>query len=312
MMNKTKIIIAGIGGVGGYFGGLLAKHYENDAQIEIHFIARGAHLNEIQSKGLTVIHGDLMFNAKPTSATDNPKDIGNADYVIVATKSYDLEAMIEQLKPCIGQDTIIIPLLNGVNSRERIQHILPDSLVIDGCAYIVSRMKAPGIIENSGNIQSIAFGLDQYNDERFNTLHQLCTDAKINAKLSNTITSTIWEKFIFLSPLATATSYFDVCIGEIVNDNEKLELTSCLIDEVLQLAKAKQILVSDDVIEKTLTRIKALPYEATSSMHFDFQSKKSKTELETLTGYVIEQGKLFNLSMPTYVQTYSELKRRNN
>ena len=97
----TKIIIAGIGGVGGYFGGLLAKKFYKSATAEINFIARGEHLKEIQNNGLKVITGETEFIAKPHIATNEPSEIGIADFIIVCTKSYDLEQTIKQLKPCI-------------------------------------------------------------------------------------------------------------------------------------------------------------------------------------------------------------------
>ena len=154
-MTKTKIIIAGIGGVGGYFGGLLAKHFYENENVEINFIARGQHLKEIQKSGLKVIKGKNEFIAKPNIATENPKEIGTADLIIISTKSYDLDTVIQQLRPCINKDTIILPLLNGVDSRDKIKNIYPDNLILDGCVYIVSRLKQAGVIENRGNIQTL-------------------------------------------------------------------------------------------------------------------------------------------------------------
>jgi 2-dehydropantoate 2-reductase len=86
-MTKTKIIIAGIGGVGGYFGGLLANHFYNNENVEISFVARGEHLKEIQKNGLKVIKGENEFIAKPHIATDNPAEIGIANFIIITTKS---------------------------------------------------------------------------------------------------------------------------------------------------------------------------------------------------------------------------------
>ncbi|MDP2386671.1 MAG: 2-dehydropantoate 2-reductase N-terminal domain-containing protein [Bacteroidota bacterium] len=120
-MAKAQIIIAGIGGVGGYFGGLLAKHYHDSKNVEIFFLARGQHLEEIKKSGLKVIKGDVEFIAKPTLATNNPSEIGIADLVIITTKTFDLETIIQQLQPCISQDTIILPLLHGVDSKQRIE-----------------------------------------------------------------------------------------------------------------------------------------------------------------------------------------------
>jgi 2-dehydropantoate 2-reductase len=309
-MTKTKIIIAGIGGVGGYFGGLLANHFHTKNNVEINFFARGGHLIEIQNNGLKVIKGDSEFIAKPTLTTDNPAEMGIADFIIVATKSYDLETIVQQLQPCINQDTIILPLLNGVDSKERIKHIFPNNIVLDGCVYLVSRLKQVGVIENSGNIQKLYFGLDNFVNDRLRLLESLLKEANIEASLSENITTIIWEKYIFLSPTATATSYFDRSIGEILADKEKLKTVGSLIEEIKQVAKAKHIVISDDITEKTLTKLKALPFEATSSMHSDFKANKPTNELESLTAYVINEGRKYNLETPIYMKTYEELKKK--
>lgn len=311
MMTKTKIIIAGIGGVGGYFGGLLASHFYDNEKVEINFFARGQHLKEIQANGLKVIKGEIEFIAKPTLATDNPVEIGISDFIIITTKSYDLEAVIKQLRPCINQDTIILPLLNGVDSKERIKDIFPDNIVLDGCAYIVSRLKQVGVIENSGNIQTLYFGLDNFVNDKLLLLENLLKEANIEISLSKNISTIIWEKFIFISPTATATSYFDKCIGELIADNEKLKMTTTLIEEVKQIAKAKQIYVSDDITEKTVNKLKALPFETTSSMHTDFKNNKPNNELKSLTEYVIKEGRKYNLATPMYMEMYEELKKKS-
>jgi 2-dehydropantoate 2-reductase len=308
---KTRIVIAGIGGVGGYFGGLLAKHFYGNGNVEVNFIARGEHLNQIQKNGLKVIKGDSEFIAKPTLATDNPSEIGIANFIIVTTKSYDLESVIQQLKPCIDKDTIILPLLNGVDSKDRIKNILPDNIVLDGCVYIIARLKQAGVVENAGNIQTLYFGLDNFTNEWLVQLEKLFKEANIEAFLSNNISTILWEKFIFISPTATATSYFDNCIGELIADEEKLSTVVKLIEEVKQIARAKGVNVSEDITAKSLNKLKAMPFEATSSMHSDFKSNKPNTELESLTGYVINEGRKYNIETPTYIATYAELKKKS-
>lgn len=308
---KTKIIIAGIGGVGGYFGGLLAKHFCNDANVEIYFVARGRHLKEIQTKGLKVINGESEFIARPALATYDPTEIGIANFIIVATKSYDLESMIQQLQPCINQDTIVLPLLNGVDSKDRIKNILPDNIVLDGCVYIVSRLKEPGVIENTGNIQTLYFGLDNFANDRLLLLEKIFKAANIDATLSQNISTFIWEKFIFISPTATATSYFNNSIGELLADGKKLATIIELVEEVRLIAQAKEIVIPDHITEKTLNRLKALPFEATSSLHSDFKSNKPKNELGSLTGYVVDEGRKYNIETPVYLKTYNSLNKIN-
>lgn len=309
-MSKTKIIIAGIGAVGGYFGGLLAKHFHKNDHVSISFLARGENLKAIKENGLKVIKGTSEFIAKPDLVTDQAAEIGFADFIIISTKSYDLEAMIHQLQPCINKNTIILPLLNGVDSREKIKALLPDNMVLDGCVYIVSRLTKPGVIENKGNIQKLFFGLQHMMDERLQLLERLMKEAGVEATLSNNISRVIWEKFIFISPTASTTSYFNVPFGAMIADAEKFDTLKLLIEEIKALAKAKDITVAEDITEKTLNIAKALPYETTSSMHTDLLNHKSVTELESLTGYVVKEAQKYKVPVPEYTRVYMGLKEK--
>lgn len=306
MTNKTKIVIAGIGGVGGYFGGLLAKPYAGNDNIEIYFIARGKHLEKIENNGLKVIKGDIEFSAKPHLATNDVAQLGPADYIIISTKNYDLAEMLNQLSPCVTTNTVIIPLLNGVEAVEKIRTQFPNNLVPAGCAYIVSAIKEPGVVENMGNRQEIYFGLDNDSDERLSVLLDLFKSAGIEAILSDEISKLIWEKFIFLSCIATATSYYDKTIGELLQDHKNVLLD--LLKEVTNIAKAKNITVDENISEKAMAHYVALPSSATSSMHRDFQAGSKQTELHSITGYVVKQAEKLNIKIPTFEKAYIALQ----
>ena len=305
MNHKTRIIIVGIGGVGGFFGGLLAKEYYENDQVEIIFIARGEHLKKIKSDGLKIIEGDTEFTVHPFLATDNFAEAGQADFIIVCTKSYDLEETIKQLKPCLKNDTIIIPLLNGVDSVQRIKSIIPDVTVSEGCSYIVSHIKSPGVIQNMGNVQKIFFGLDNTSDERFSMLEKIMQKAGIDATFSKTISTIVWTKFIFISAIATATSYYDKPVGEVAEKHD--DILFKLIEELKQIALAKKIPIDTEITDKTLHRLKNVPYNNTTSMQRDFKSNKPNTELESLTNYVIKAGQKLNIPTPTYQKLYDTL-----
>jgi 2-dehydropantoate 2-reductase len=308
MSGKIKIVVAGIGGVGGYFGGLLAKRYENGAAIEICFLARGEHLNKIRKNGLKVIHGQNEFVAKPALAVDNADEIGIADFILVCTKSYDLDATIEQLRPCINENTILIPLLNGVESVKRIKKILPETTVLEGCVYIVSSVKEAGVIDNSGINQKLFFGPGTINTDRLQWLEKIMLDAGIEATLSDSISTIVWEKFIFIASIATATSYFNCSIGKLLEENEGT--LAQLIEEVKLIAVAKGISFNPEITANIVNYNKLLPYNSTSSMHRDYQNLKQKTEVETLTGYLVRAGKEYGVETPTFDKAYSYLITR--
>ncbi|MEY3398644.1 MAG: hypothetical protein RL220_1238, partial [Bacteroidota bacterium] len=134
--------------------------------------------------------------------------------------------------------------------------------------------------------------------------------AGIEATLSRNISAVIWEKFIFLSPIATATSYYDKCIGDILSNTESHATLVALVAEVMSVAMARGIEVAQDIQSRTMQKYASLPYETTSSMHRDFISRKRDTELQTLTGYVVEEGRRWHVPTPVYERLFKELEGR--
>lgn len=305
---STKILVAGIGGVGGYFGGLLAQEYAQNNSVEIYFLARGAHLNAIRQNGLTITQGNTTFTVHPKLASDNANDFGKVDYVLLCTKAYDLNAVLLQIAPCVNEHTVILPLLNGVSHVEQIQSVYPNNLVLNGCVYIVARLTAPGSIANTGNIQRFFMGVDDTNEPKAEALFHMVEQAGIDAHFSKNISRVVWEKFIFLSPIASLTSYYNASIGQILQDPEKTATLNALVDEVIALAHAKNINLPNDIKATTLKKYGALPFDTTSSMHSDFAAKKPFTEVDTLCGYVVYEGSRLNMPVENYKSIYSKLK----
>src|ERR671932_659855 len=141
---RMRIAVMGSGGVGGFFGGLLARAGE-----DVTFVARGAHLEAIRSRGLTVnspVVGDFTVSAP---ATDDPGTIGSVDLVVVGVKTYDLEAAAGQARPLIGSHTAVLPLQNGIDATDRIAQVLGWQPVLTGVAYVLSSLEAPGVIRHT-------------------------------------------------------------------------------------------------------------------------------------------------------------------
>jgi 2-dehydropantoate 2-reductase len=196
-----------------------------------------------------------------------------------------------------------------VESVERIKRILPETTVLEGCVYIVSSVKQAGVIENSGINQTLSFGLDNTSNDRLLFLEKLLQDAGIDTVLSDTISTIVWEKFIFIAAVATATSYFDCSVGTLLEENE--ETLVQLIEEVKWIASAKGISFNPDITANIVNYNKLLPYESTSSMHRDYQNLKPNTEVETLSGYVVRAAREFGIETPAFAQAYNQLKSKN-
>lgn len=310
-MTKTNIIITGIGAVGGFFGGKLAAHYAHAPEADIFFVARGENEKKIRKEGLKLetTQGNLL--ARPAGISSNPAVFGVADLIILCTKSYDLEQSIEQLMPCIGPQTILLPLLNGVDNRERILKLLPENEVWDGCVFIVSRLAEPGLIRETGNISKLLFGnpLAQ-TSPKLESTEKLFRQAGVDAQHSDQILNSIWKKFSFISPVATLTSYLDTSIGIILHSPDKLELLRSLMHELKALAAARGIQLPSDIVEHNIKLMASLPEDSTSSMHSDYLKGKT-TEVESLTGYVVKLGEELQVATPTYKMMYNSLLEKS-
>jgi 2-dehydropantoate 2-reductase len=308
MTNKYKIGILGIGGVGGYLANNLVSKFNGSEEYEVFIITRPGTQGILKSKGLKLINSDKENLVYPENIISDTSQIGKLDVILICVKSYDIVESINLLIPCIGENTILLPFLNGADITERIQHLVPDRNVIYGCVYIVSRLLEPGIVKIFSPLIQFYIG-DIKNNDSLIKINKFLKEAGINSEISNDIKKTIWEKFIFISPFATLTSYLDKPIGAIFENVEYKNLMKSLIDEVVELARKKQIQFDTNVADLIMARMQMIPYETTSSMHSDFE-KVHKTELESLTGYIVKLGNELKVSTPIYKMMLDALNEK--
>ena len=308
--SKFRILVLGIGGVGGYLGGLLAK-YSSDANTEVIFFCRGGNLNAIKNNGLILKKDDGEIQARPFLVTNDATKTGRIDLLLCCVKGFDLEESLKPLINYITNKTIVIPFLNGIDAYERIKHFIPDSRIWKGCIYLVSRLISPGVVRQTGPINQIFFGSDKESDSTHQYIENIFRSASLNASYSDSIQIKLWEKFYFISAMATITSFFNSSIGEIQKDPAKSQLIMNLLLELQLVTTASEISLSPGLVENTFLKIMTLAPETTSSMLNDFQNG-NKTELEEITGYVVHKGNALNVTVPTYEMMYRNLLNRMN
>jgi len=301
-----RIGILGLGGVGGYFGGLLAKAYYKSDEAEVVFIARGATQNAIAESGLKIVTDDSEMVVHPKIVSNNPDEIGVLDYLICATKTYDIEESLLSIQKCIVPKTIILPLYNGVDAPERIKKMFPENDVLQGCVYIISMITLPGTIRKMGFYEKLFFGSKTVAVSKLNQLQMILQKAQIESYLVENIEETVWEKFIFISALASATSYLNQNIGEIIKNADSKAVYVELLKEIELVAKAKGLKLPDDIVEQTVIKLEKSPKEATSSMHRDYLAG-NKIEATSLTKFVVNEGLKYGVKTPLYKKIASAL-----
>ncbi|MDW8851016.1 2-dehydropantoate 2-reductase [Flavobacterium sp. MMLR14_040] len=301
-----RIGILGLGGVGGYFGGLLAKAYFKSDEVEIVFIARGETQKAIAENGLKIITDNTETIVHPKLVSNNPDEIGVLDYLICATKTYDIKESLLSIKKCIVSKTVILPLYNGVDAPERIQKIFPENDILQGCVYIISMIFSPGTIRKIGFYEKLFFGSKTVSKDKLDQLQSIFEKAKIESYLVDNIEETVWEKFIFISALASSTSYLNQNIGEILNNKKSKAVYVELLNEIEAVAKAKGLQLSNDIVDQTILKLEKSPKEATSSMHRDLTAG-NKTEVISLTQFVVNEGLKYGVKTPLYEKIANDL-----
>lgn len=305
-----RIAITGLGGVGGYFGGKLAKKYAATREHDVIFVARGEHLTAIKNNGLKLITTEGEFRVKPTTATDKPLEIGLLDIIVFCVKSYDLEDSARMIFNNLHESTIILPLLNGVDVSDRLKSVLPKGIVLNGCVYISSNIVRPGVVRQIGGSCQLVFGPDNNADVgRFRYIEDILREAGIKAKLVKDVAITVWTKYVFVSPLAGLTSMLGKTFGAILEDQKSREMLEGMIKETELIAREKGINLPKNIAQVSLEKTASFPYLTKSSMQLDYE-KGRKTEIEIFTGYIVKAGKELGVKTPLHNKVYDELLKR--
>ena len=297
-----RIAVYGAGGVGGYFGGRLAR-----AGAEVHLIARGAHLRALREHGLRVrsVKGDFEVQA---SATDDPAGVGPCDFVLFCVKTFDTDAAAARLGPLVGEGTAVVSLQNGVENEEKLAWAVGEDHVMGGAAFIFAEIAEPGVIVHTGGPASITFGeLDGRTSQRAKQLLACCEQAGFEAELSASIKTVLWGKLAFICAQAGMTAAVRLSIGEIRTADAAWAAFQRLVAEVCSVAEADGHPVPHASQERALALAQAVEPGSFSSLHDDLVAGR-RMELEALHGFVVRRAAQHGLAVPTSDAVYAILQ----
>lgn len=300
-----RFAILGSGAVGGYFGAKLAKSGQN-----VTFIARGAHLEAIRSKGLEIKSdklGDFVVRAAAESDTSK---VGPVDVVIVAVKTYDNKTALPMLKPMIGPGTVVLTLQNGVDSVDEITAIAGRD-VLGGTTYVATALEAPGLIVQTGVHRSIIFGEVFGDRERVSPRVEQIAAALAAADIQVTPVADarvpIWDKFVYLVAFSGFTGASRLAIGHIWKFPHVREMFYAASREVAAVAKAEGVTISPDRFDTLKTYMDNIPPTTRSSLLIDLEQGK-RIEVEALQGAVVRRAQRHGVPVPIVSTLYALLK----
>jgi 2-dehydropantoate 2-reductase len=261
-----RVLVVGAGAVGGYFGGRLAQK-----GADVTFLVRKHRQAQLQSDGLVIhsVQGDTQVPVKTIVAGDTSDPY---DLVILTTKAYHLNEVLPTITPYIGENSTILPLLNGIAHFDMLKEYYGEERILGGLCFIESTLNAKVEIEHYSTHHRVVFG--EFNDlksDRIKQIEDLFSGANLDAVASENIKNDIWKKYIFISAMAGMTCLMRSSIGPILQSPNGPELYERLLHEICAIGKYQEKSLDADVWEQTMGRVKTLPDPMKSSMLRDME-----------------------------------------
>jgi 2-dehydropantoate 2-reductase len=290
-----RIAVIGAGGVGGYYGGALARRGH-----EVSLLARGEHLAALRSRGLEVREPDGPFTVA-VRASERPEDLLPADLAIVAVKSYSVAEVSPAVRLLGENGAIVLPLLNGVEAFESLaEGGVPKNSMLAGLTVISAARAAPGVIERKSDFRSVVLGeREGGGSPRAERIAAAFAETGTETRVSEKIVVDLWQKFLFLSTIAAACGLARAPIGAVRQAPLGLLLLQRAFRETAAVARARGVDLPAGVEEGSLERIQGLAGHLKPSLLLDLENGRP-TELDVLSGAISRFGREFQVPTPIH------------
>jgi 2-dehydropantoate 2-reductase len=300
--RRMRVLVVGAGAVGGYFGGRLLEK-----GIDVTFLVRERRKKQLQESGLVIksIHGDTVLS--PTTLITGEK-ADDFDVVIFSNKAYHLPEAIRDVKPYVGNNTLILPLLNGMAHMDMLWREFGKDNVLGGLCFIETTLDEQGTIIQSSASHDVKFG--EWSGEatnRVKALESLFAGSNARFHLSERIVTDMWHKYLFITTMSGVTTLFRAPMGPICNGEYGQEILLSLLKEIASVMRAHGAPIDDEIEEKQLALMNQMMPEMKSSMQRDME-KGYMVEADHLQGYLLKLAKEYEIDTPLLKAVYHNLK----
>ncbi len=297
-----KILILGCGAIGGYFGGRLQQ-----AGLNVTFLVREHRQEILHANGLSITSpfGDAHLQVN-TVTKDNLND--TYDLILLTCKSYDLDDAIDAIEPAVGNKTIIIPLLNGLNHYEKLDEKFKAANVIGGFCFLSVTMDGNGNIQHLSNSHSLTVGARQTNQaSALELLWEKIGHANFTFKVSNNILVELWAKFTFLCSAAALNCMMRGNIGMIMNARFGHQIILAVLEESYAVASAYGYILLEADKQLAVDQLTKPNSSFETSMYKDMKSGH-RTEFEHIVGDMVNKGRKAGVQTPYLLVALTHLE----
>ncbi|MEA1974793.1 MAG: ketopantoate reductase family protein [Bacillota bacterium] len=282
-----KIMFLGMGAIGGAFASQLT-----DGGIKPIVVCNENRKKRYERNGFIINKKRYDFEYFLPSKTNY-----KAEIIFIAVKYQDLKESLNLINNFIGKNTIIVSLMNGIDSEMIIGNKYGKNHIVHAFVIGIDAVKNNNILNFNSNGQ-IIFGKENGIENNQTTfIKNLFDQTNINYKLSNEILKELWWKFMVNVGINQVSSIINAPYGIFTKCNEASDLMKLAMREVISLSIEMNINLDESAIDKFDIVLNNLAPEGITSMLQDVKAKR-KTEVEMLSGQVIEFGKKYNIPTP--------------
>jgi 2-dehydropantoate 2-reductase len=295
-----RIAVVGAGGVGAFYGARLVR-----AGDDVVFLARGAHLEALRARGLTLksAGGESTL---PVTAVADPTAVGPVDLIFFCVKSYDTSVAARSLPPLMGPGTVVLILQNGVDHVEMIADVVGSERVMAGAIQALAvQLIAPGVVLHSGGEGKIVFGEPGGGvTPRAEEVARLFRRSGISHEISSAMPRVLWEKFLFIAGVGGVTALARSGIGHLLANPEGRALLAESCSEIVAVAGAEGVDLESDAVNRVLAFAGTFSPDWRSSMARDLEAGR-RLEVEALSGTVVKLARKHSLPAPIHQAIYA-------
>lgn len=308
MDEMNQIAVIGLGGVGGFIGGLLAEKYP-----QTQLVVRGARGEKIRQDGF-YLHSETNgeIYVQPQHVVPSADQLEDRTVIFICVKNYGLQDVCERLKTVLKPETILIPVMNGVFAAEHLKRCFPSNVVLSSVIYTVSALNADGSVTQRYADTHVDLGSaesDRRHADALQTVYGLMRGANIDVRLPEDIEAAVWYKYILNCAYNVETAAYDEVIGQLREDPVKKAEYGVLIHEAFTVAHAKGIAVDDRREAVYRMQFETFDYDATSSLHRDVRAGK-QSEYDVFSAYLIREAHRLGVSVPITEKMDGMLRER--
>lgn len=300
-----KILISGIGGIGGYIASILCANHK-----QVTLVARTKRKDALQCAGLQ-LHSELWGeHTYHPPVTDTPSHLGIQDVIFICVKNPSLPEVLQAIKDCVDDHTIICCIMNGVTYPDVVRTYYPQVRFVPSCIYITSSYQEDYSILQTGNYARIFLGSPD--TEAAQVVSNLLSHEGLQCRITTTIQQEMWHKYILNCAYNVSTAYYKGTIADVWNDDSRKSEFYTLLEEATAVGRALRIPLDEQLPQLIYTRTdKQKNKDVTSSLARDIQQGK-KGELETFSGFIVHTAATLHIPVPCSQKYYQTLLRAVN